>query len=207
VKPGWVVFCLPESPHQVRSGAGDWEHRWITFDGPRAADIVSAFKIPGKPFQADICGGVFERLKRLLDDSSLDGERAAGVELYSFLSFLSAKAAGSVPGGGDSLETLLSKIQERIGDPDLSVKTLSDETGLSRFTIHRIFQEEMGVSPKRHIDAMRLRKAMSLLRERGASVEEAALAAGFANANYFSKFFRKKTSVTPAAFRAAGVMP
>ena len=193
------MFCFPDSEHRLASGDSGWEYRWCTLDGPCSAALTAAFGISGTPFAVGPgAESRFEALELALGNPLSDGEPAAGVAAYDFLTFMSGKARGG--GGADSMAA-------RAARDMLSVKQLAAETGTSRFTIHRAFKEELGIPPKRYLDSLRLREAMALLRETSQSVDEIAAATGFANANYFAKFFRKKTSFSPTQFREAGHLP
>ena len=93
------------------------------------------------------------------------------------------------------------------GELDVNVKSLAEAAGLSRSSVHRVFRQELGVAPKRYLDSLRLQTAMSLLRETDTPVAAVAAATGFANANYFAKFFRRKVGQAPSCFRAERHQP
>lgn len=209
LKEGWAAFCFPESKHLLRAGNLPWKYHWCTFDGQFAVALAAAFQAPRKPFFAGACRpDLFEKLEAKLKDPSLDGEREASAEAYQFLALMTAKSSScGKRANQDRLSRILAKISLNAGDPDLAMKQLSEDTGLSRFSIHRIFKAELGISPKKYIDSLRLRKSMELLRESSLNIDEIALLAGFSNANYFAKFFRKKTSFSPSQFRESAHMP
>jgi AraC-like DNA-binding protein len=208
LKEGWAAFCFPESKHLLRSGDSSWEYRWCTVDGPFAGALAVSFQAPREPFFIGPCRTeLFEALEKKLEDPSLEGERQASVEAYKFLAFMASGSSMSKSQDPSRISMLLSRISSNPGDPELTMKQLSEETGLSRFSIHRIFKAELGVSPKKYIDSLRLRKSMELLRESSMNIDEIARLVGFANANYFAKFFRKKTSFSPSQFRDSAHMP
>lgn len=209
LKQDWAAVCPPEKGHVLSSSKKSWEYRWCTFDGPAAGVIVSAFKTPGVPFHAGPCPpGLFESLAESLGNPTPEGERASSAEAYRFLAHLAGKAALS-RGSGERRQAgwLLANAALDPSDKDLNVQAIADGSGLSRFSIHRIFRDELGVAPKRYIDSLRLQRAFSLLRETDMTVEQVAAATGFANGNYFAKFFRRKSGLTPSQFREAPHMP
>ena len=75
---------------------------------------------------------------------------SAGALAYRLLSSLAGRAPSSVPptGSGGALEDLLLKIELSLGDPALNVQSLAEDSGLSRFGVHRLFKERLGLSPK-----------------------------------------------------------
>jgi transcriptional regulator GlxA family with amidase domain len=87
--------------------------------------------------------------------------------------------------------------------PDrLDVDRLSAVAGLSRAHFVRVFSQAVGESPSAYVIDQRLQLAQRLLTATDATVNEIAVACGFADANYFAKVFRRKTDTTPSAYRA-----
>lgn len=56
----------------------------------------------------------------------------------------------------------------------------------------------------RYLLELRIQHALPLLEEGSLSVGEVARAVGFADANYFSRYFKKRTGVTPLTYRNKG---
>lgn len=84
--------------------------------------------------------------------------------------------------------------------------TLSDvsrEIGLSPFTTIRQFKAITGCTPHAYLLEIRLDAAKRLLAGTTASVESIAKRVGFDDLAYFSRFFKRRTGITPSGFRAA----
>jgi AraC family transcriptional regulator len=87
-------------------------------------------------------------------------------------------------------------------DEELSVDVLSAVAHFSSFHFHRQFSAYTGIGVGRFVQLARLRRAsMQLAFNPGASITDIAYDAGFANAESFSRAFRKETGQTPSAFR------
>jgi AraC family transcriptional regulator of adaptative response/methylated-DNA-[protein]-cysteine methyltransferase len=89
---------------------------------------------------------------------------------------------------------------ENASEP-LSLESLANAVGLSRFHLHRLFREATGVTPKAYAAAHRAGRVRKELTQ-SASVTEAIYAAGF-NSN--GRFYAKSSKIlgmTPRAFRA-----
>jgi AraC family transcriptional regulator len=87
-------------------------------------------------------------------------------------------------------------------DEELSVDTLSRVANFSRFHFHRQFSEYTGITVTRLVQLLRLRRAsMQLVFNQRAKVTDIAFQAGFANAESFSRAFRREHGQTPTAFR------
>lgn len=70
--------------------------------------------------------------------------------------------------------------------------------GTSRF--YELFKRELGATPLEYRDDLLIRRAASMLEAGDVSVKEAALAAGFENTAYFSRFFKKHTGLSPTEY-------
>lgn len=83
----------------------------------------------------------------------------------------------------------------------LSLDQISQDIGISKYYLHRLFTEFNNVTPLVYLTAIRIQKAKSLLQDSNDSIFEIAIACGFDNTSYFSKVFKKHTSYSPSQFR------
>lgn len=93
-------------------------------------------------------------------------------------------------------------IDENISDSELSVYDLYEITGMSRTPFYHKLKAIVDMSPSEYIRSMRLKKAMSLLRDPRNSVSEVAYSVGFSNPKNFSTSFKKHFGKSPSAFIA-----
>lgn len=101
------------------------------------------------------------------------------------------------------LERVLDYIQRHLDEP-LDLATLSRVAATSPFHFHREFTASTGLPLHRLVQLMRLQRASRrLVYEREVSITTIGLDAGFANAESFSRAFRKLQGQTPSAFRRA----
>lgn len=91
-------------------------------------------------------------------------------------------------------------------DGDLSLSTLAAAVHSSAFHFHRQFRAHTGIPLARYVRLLRLRRASQQLAfETERSITDIALAAGFDNAESFSRAFRQLQDETPSQFRAAPI--
>lgn len=98
-------------------------------------------------------------------------------------------------------ELLLQYIANNL-DGDLSVKTLSDISGISQFHFHRVMKAALGETLGSYIDRTRLETAVKLIRYGDIPFTDIALRIGFQDLSAFSKAFTKEFGISPNDFKA-----
>ncbi len=84
---------------------------------------------------------------------------------------------------------------------DLSVEKLAARAGLSPRQFSRVFSAETGMSPGRHVAAIRLEAARRLLEDPGRGVQQVARACGYGTAEAMRRAFVQSLGVPPASYR------
>ncbi|NRG35085.1 helix-turn-helix domain-containing protein, partial [Niallia circulans] len=69
------------------------------------------------------------------------------------------------------------------------------------------FKKVLGITPIQYLTNIRIIKGAELLYQTKYSIEDISVQVGFANANYFTKVFRKSTGITPGEFRKKNIRP
>ena len=82
----------------------------------------------------------------------------------------------------------------------LTLAQLAQECGMSPGGFRRVFTRVYGQPPIAHLMRLRVEKAKELLLI-GSSLEETARLTGFSDVNYFIRYFKKATGMTPGRFR------
>jgi AraC family transcriptional regulator of adaptative response/methylated-DNA-[protein]-cysteine methyltransferase len=91
---------------------------------------------------------------------------------------------------------------ERAAHP-LTLRTLAETTGMSRFHFHRVFTSLTGVSPRQYAVAHRTRRVRDGLAQRS-TVTEVMYGAGFNSSGRFYANASGTLGMTPTRFRAGG---
>lgn len=81
------------------------------------------------------------------------------------------------------------------------IEDLAGRMEVSKEHLVRAFHREVGLPPGKYLNSRKLEYAKQLLVETDQNVAFVGEAAGFVNANYFIRTFRKAVGVTPRAFR------
>ncbi|RZS81112.1 AraC family transcriptional regulator [Pigmentiphaga kullae] len=85
---------------------------------------------------------------------------------------------------------------------DISLAELAALCGLSRYHFLRCFKAAQGVSPYRHLTAMRVERARHLLATTGQPVSYVASVCGFASAGAMGRALKKALGSSASAYRA-----
>ena len=92
-------------------------------------------------------------------------------------------------------------IQENLGNPDLSLDLVSSHIGLSKIYFCQLFHKEEGVSFSTYLNAERIRRAKTLLRDTSLKIFEISDQTGYRNPKYFNYVFKHIAGVTPLEYR------
>ena len=127
-------------------------------------------------------------------------------ELYSLLTQISTceSYTDSLAGKYGLIHKSVKYIERNYYKQDLYTPMLAKMSGIGETYYRNIFQAVFGVPPTRYIQQFRIEKAKRMLVDSEGSVEEIALAIGFANSSYFCKVFKSLTGLTPSEFAEKG---
>jgi len=207
-----VWWTLPGRRYRYGCHDGEpWEQRWIAFKGPRAEGYVASGLLPdvepplARP--ADPGGYVeaFDRLLRLLFTPGFPRVRAVH-ELEGLL--LRAAAPGAYP--APRLEGPLERLMERLREaPERSwdFHQEAKRLGMSYSRFRQRFKALARRAPLDYLIERRLDKAAELLRGQALSVAEAGARAGFEDASYFFRQFRRRFESGPQAYKTSFAYP
>lgn len=93
-------------------------------------------------------------------------------------------------------------VYRHMANPALNPELLADALFMSRSALYREWAKENSTTLKRFIRSVRLEEASFLLRDRKYSVQQAAMATGYADPSYFSTAFKKVYGVSPGEWRS-----
>lgn len=123
--------------------------------------------------------------------------------LYGFLSTLIQAREGSATG----VEWVLRAqglMESRYHEEDLSVARIASEVGLERAYFSTLFKKELGMTPHRYLNALRIRKAKLFLRLPTCSVTQSASLVGMDPKN-FARIFKRETGLTPQEYKKSKI--
>ena len=92
-------------------------------------------------------------------------------------------------------------LEQSFWDPEVTVAVLAEQLHISETYLRRVFQKELGVSPKQYLNNLRMERAKSLLNAGYDPVSSVAEKVGFRDAKNFATAFKKQFGYPPSRQR------
>lgn len=85
---------------------------------------------------------------------------------------------------------------------DLSIKELSGKVYMSESHFHRVFKNELNISPVDFINNERIKLATSLLKDPRKKIKNIYMECGFNSMSYFIRMFKRKEKMSPKEYQS-----
>ncbi|WP_309085727.1 AraC family transcriptional regulator [Chelativorans sp.] len=212
LRPGeTMLLTFPHANRYWLERRKSWEYFWIILTGREALRLAGAILStegpvlrPGQVTLDRLAGACLALLSGVAE---LPGAISAAA--YAAVAALYDEVFGTASELPDLPAPVLRAqrfVEENLGRV-VDVAMLASASGLSRAHFVRLFTAAVGQAPSEYLFERRMERAMRLLLATDTPVHAIARACGFADANYFSKAFRRSRGVSPGAFRRAGRSP
>lgn len=203
-----MLLTFPHANRYWLERGKRWEYFWMILAGREALRLAGAILeaegpvLRPTPQVVDRLAGAC--LKLLSGTAEKPGALSAAA--YSAMAALYDAAFGTAAETVDLPASVLRA--QRFVDDNLGrlmdVGMLARAAGLSRAHFVRVFRQAVGQPPADYIFEKRMERARRMLLATDAPIKAVAAACGFADANYFSKAFRRAEGCAPGAFRSRG---
>lgn len=128
-------------------------------------------------------------------------DTACGLIIHKMLSDLNAEIQSSERKPHvDLVYSIKTFLDERICEK-ITLDEVVSKFFISKTRLINLFQKEFGVSPYQYLISQRINMACSLLKNSNLSVREITEMLQFADAHYFSSFFKSKIGCSPTDYR------
>lgn len=98
------------------------------------------------------------------------------------------------------LAYIIQFIRENLEQP-LTVEDLSKRVYMSESNFHRVFKNELGISPIDFINNERIKRAAALLNDPRRKVKDIYMECGFNSLSYFIRLFKRKNKLSPKEYQ------
>ena len=125
--------------------------------------------------------------------------------IFSFVvrklySFCKAERLTTVGASNVYVQEVIKYITENFAC-DINVSDIAEHFAVSRSKLERDFKSVIGEAPKAFLESCRLGEAKNLLMTTSLPISEIAAKSGFASENYFFRFFKNHTGISPLRYR------
>jgi AraC-like DNA-binding protein len=211
----WPAYPGPRIRFHAAPGYALWQHRYAAFQGPRVARWIADGMWPTRPLpapDADGCRARFDALLNLLERATTGTWRTArAVNLLEafLLELAEAGAAEAKPAPAEPwLDTALTALAGNDNGEEVSPEdfvadyaALARGLGMAPSTLRRRFRDAVGVPLHEFALQRRVARARTLLGATDLPIKVIADRLGYADVYFFTRQFRQRTGVTPAAYR------
>lgn len=208
LEPGDIILLNPGESHACAAVDGDLDYRGFNI----APNVMERIRMEIAGTRDRVCfsrpvvrdeaaGGLIRRLHEMVCARS--GEFEKEETLLIFLELVMELYTQPFAQDSAACRTEVGKACEWMEKHYAERVTLEDicaAAHLTKSTLLRAFTREMGITPYRFLENLRINRARAFL-EQGDMPAEAAVKAGFSDQSHFSSFFTMFTGLTPGAYR------
>lgn len=205
VGPGSMVFLPPRKEHSFRESSGR-RPLCLVLDLDWRGAVKHGFAL-ARLSQSET-GNIRRELSELtrLPDPGAPGCRLAVASVSLRILDILLRGLGVLPPRQRQTPSFVRQIDRLLQthtEALIPIDRLAGQLGYQADYLNRIFKQATGQTLREYRDAFLLEKAGRLLRE-NRRVSDVCAALGFPDQNYFARWFKKHTGLTPRACAVAG---
>ena len=167
--------------------------------------FTSEHPLPTEACTIKAAGLPLELFTRVLTAWQTVGGELAGLgAFYTLLGELRRVTHEHAPQAGALDHRLMEArayIDAHAADAYLDIKRLADFCGLSPEYFRQSFRKKWGITPLRYLSGLKMARARELLSGTDYPISHIAMLCGFADPNYFIRFFHRHEGITPGDYR------
>lgn len=208
LKAGQGYIVVPDELEIISADKGvPYESYWIMFKGTSATDILEKCGLPhcNSGFSTGKITECAEIIRDAIFAFTPDNELEEALTMQSIFYKITAlhcteKKMQTTP---LSIAQNVKRFIKENYHREIKIEEMAHFFGVTRNYLYTLFNNEYQISPQEYLLNTRIEKAKLLFMDKTQqlSVSEVAFAIGFNDPLYFSRFFRKKTGMTPTEFK------
>jgi AraC-like DNA-binding protein len=202
--PGDVYLLQPSASFEVHDCGEKWHKLWFVVQGQLMESLLSAYGLSNVHYIAQCpVRPAFERMLRLAASPDADKDTIQDRLITVFyeallqISAIVTKRGVAIP---DDVLRVKNYLDSRI-ESQVSLLELCELVAKSKAHVIRTFRRAIGVTPYAYFLDRKIAHAKILLAYSSTKVKQVAESLGFSDEYYFSNVFKKKTGLSPSAYR------
>jgi len=205
LQQGDVFFSFPAEPFAIES-VSDFQYMYISFLGARGNRIMEKLGIsPGCVLYQGCHELETVWTQGLGSPAELSDIASEAVLLHTF-AYLGRRLPGfsaNDKGRTDLISMIQKYVDEHFSDPDFSLERLGSDLKYNKKYLSTVFKRHVGVGIVEYLHTVRIQHACTMLKQGFTSVSDVALRCGYPDAQYFSKVFKRRMSISPREYMAS----
>ncbi|MBN1780543.1 AraC family transcriptional regulator [bacterium] len=210
IEEGTIIILFPGVWHRyMPDQKTGWHEHWIAFNGIqpetfRQNGILSPDNAVIKIGLDETIIKLYQQILELIESGKVGFRETITALTYQIIASIITSEKLKKFGGKEIEEVVQSAkaiMTDRTGQ-QIHFQNLAAELGVGYTWFRRMFRHYTGLPPIQYFLQLKLNKAKDLLVSTSLSVKEIAVICGFDSQYYFSKFFKKRTGMSPGQLRA-----
>ena len=181
--------------------AGDiWYFYWFEFacEERLGFPLNTLMPIDSPEHEQEDCRTILELLRREEEDAT---PRASAFLCLLFYKWRMSLGAGEKKSPYHQLIRQILHEVNSCSDGNVSVRSMAGNAGLCERRFRQVFEQEMGMSPKKYLESMKMKTAEALLQNTSMLLGEISERLGYCNSFHFSRRFQATHGMPPSQYR------
>jgi len=211
--PGTLAIIPPGTAHDYATApdCGSWQILWVHMQPwPHWSPLLKYPRLPSDIYLLDLAklgnlaavSATLQEMHHLAISGNAYRTLLAMNALERALLSCAQAAALGEPAARDSRITAACEYVAEHLDSTLTIPHLAKIAGLSASRFAHLFREQMSCPPLAYLDQLRMERARDLLACTARPIAEIAREVGYPDPFYFSRRFKRATSVSPRDYRS-----
>ncbi|MFA9390254.1 MAG: AraC family transcriptional regulator [Prolixibacteraceae bacterium] len=210
INPGTVLLLFPGVWHRYKPDVNSgWTEHYIGFSGAFTKTIFQHEQFNNSNpvlkvgFQDSLIKEFNDIFQLIKDEKPGFQQQCAGKLIFIFGRMISILKTSEF--ANKDIERIIRKSCLYLRDnlnKNVNIEELAASLHVSYSYFRRMFKKYTGMSPNQYHLGLRIQKSKELIRYSKKSIKQIAFELGFDSLFYFSRIFKTKEGLSPAAFRA-----
>lgn len=153
------------------------------------------------PLSSEVFCDLFKRIHRAWCQKGVGYEYKVDALFSEILENIAVQKFTRSNGMKAYFSGLLDYIHSNFTNPQLTVESFAERLNVSTVYLRRLFRDNIGTTPLRYLNDLRIRHATSLLESGYYTVAETAELSGFCDPKYFSTLYKARVGRSPIDIR------
>ena len=179
---------------------------WINFYSDIFKEIFKSFGLSGKTvFKNSDTLDLFEQIQNLKKISNFSDDLCYEIAPILFKILCNLAISSNKLSSISKTAKLTKQYIDESTYSNTTIEDIANKLNLSKAHIIREFTKSYGISPYNYLIEQKVAIAKKMLLLHNMNINEISIQLGFSDTNYFSKFFKNKTGVSPSQYRKSKI--